>query len=149
MPALNRDQIQTLIPHRDPFLWIDQAEEIEHDRIVARKSLAPDLDVFRGHYPGQPVFPGVLLCEIAMQAGAALIAWQSSAGLAPTEVPVATRLNNVKFRKIVRPGDTVVAEVEITDRAGGAYFLAGKLKVEGRVVAQVEFACALATASSL
>lgn len=148
MSVLTRDQICDLIPHRDPFLWIDAAEVVNSRQIIARKWLDPDLPVFRGHYPGHPVFPGVLLCEIAMQAGAILIAAGHEGVIPPGAVPVATRLNNVKFRHIVRPGETVTTEVEITDRAGSAYFLAGKLKVESRVVAQVEFACALTSAGS-
>lgn len=144
VPALTRDQIEALIPHRDPFLWIDAVDEIEESRIVARKWLSPELPVFQGHYPGQPVFPGVLLCEIAMQAGATLIARRGDGSVPAGKVPVATRLNNVKFRQIVRPGATVVALVELTDRAGQAFFLAGKLQVDGKTVAQVEFACAIA-----
>ena len=144
MPSLSRAQIEDLIPHRDPFLWIDAVDELEPARIVARKWIPPELPVFAGHYPGQPVLPGVLLCEIAMQAGAVLIARQGMAEISDRKVPVATRLNNVKFRQMVRPGDTVVATVELTDRAGQAYFLTGKLTVEGKAVAQLDFACALA-----
>src|SRR5258705_6559556 len=71
--VLSRDEICRLIPHRDPFLWIDEVVAESENRIVARKLISPDLDVFRGHYPGQPVLPGVLLCEAAMQAWAVLI----------------------------------------------------------------------------
>jgi len=91
---VNREQIQQLIPHRDPFLWLDEVTERTDSRIVARKLLSPDLPVFQGHYPKFPVFPGVLQCEACFQAGAVLIA-----GIVPTgtnEVPVVTRLNNVQ-----------------------------------------------------
>lgn len=144
MPSLTREQIEALIPHRDPFLWIDAVDDYTADRITARKWLSPDLPVFRGHYPGQPVFPGVLLCEIALQAGAILIATRGDGDVPAEKVPVATRLNNVKFRQMVRPGDTVVALVELTDRVGQAFFLSGKLQVNGKTVAQSEFACAIA-----
>ena len=73
---LTRDEIQRLIPHRDPFLWIDEVVDESANRLVARKMIPADLDIFRGHYPGRPVLPGVLLCEAAMQAGAVLIARQ-------------------------------------------------------------------------
>ena len=85
---MTRDDIQQLIPHRDPFLWLDEIVELTETRIHARKFLAPDLPVFTGHYPSFPVFPGVLQLEAAMQAGAVLIA--KTATMAPGKVPVAT-----------------------------------------------------------
>lgn len=144
MTALSHDQVLALIPHRDPFLWIDAADAVEESRIVARKWLSPDLPVFQGHYPGQPIFPGVLLCEIALQAGALLIAHRGEGDVPAGKVPVATRLNNVKFRQMVRPGETVVATVEIVERAGPAFFCTGKLTVAGKTAATVEFAVAVA-----
>src|SRR5262245_15819124 len=142
MNTFSKEQIQALIPHRDPFLWIDEVVEIAPERIVACKFIDPALDVFRGHYPGQPVLPGVLLCEAAMQAGAVLIAAQADGALPAGHVPVATRLNNVKFRQIVRPGDTLEIEVALTDRAANAYYLSAKVKVAGKTAATLEFACA-------
>jgi 3-hydroxyacyl-[acyl-carrier-protein] dehydratase len=142
--ALSHDQVLALIPHRDPFLWIDAADAVEESRIVARKWLSPDLPVFQGHYPGQPIFPGVLLCEIALQAGALLIAHRGEGDVPAGKVPVVTRLNNVKFRQMVRPGETVVATVEIVERAGPAFFCTGKLTVAGKTAATVEFAVAVA-----
>src|SRR5215472_2884938 len=107
---LTREEICRLIPHRDPFLWIDEIVSESENRIVARKQVAADLDVFRGHYPGLPVLPGVLVCEAAMQAGAVLIARQHSkaadeTGAGAARVPVVTRMNNVKFKQMIRPGD--------------------------------------------
>src|SRR5229473_3202894 len=135
---LTRDEICRLIPHRDPFLWIDEVLEESESRLVARKFIAHDLDVFRGHYPGQPVLPGVLLCEAALQAGAVLIARQG-ASLSPADrVPVVTRINNVKFRQMVRPGDTLDIEVELTDRLADAYFLTAKIKAAGKLAAQLD-----------
>ena len=83
-----RDDIQQLIPHRDPFLWLDEIIELTESRIHARKTLSPDLPVFAGHYPNIPVFPGVLQLEAAMQAGAILIA--KTTVMEPGKVPVAT-----------------------------------------------------------
>ncbi len=149
---LTKDEICRLIPHRDPFLWIDEVLEESANRLVARKKIPADLELFRGHYPGRPVFPGVLLCEAAMQAGAVLIARQIPAVQAggsplPTgRVPVATRINNVKFRQMVRPGDVLEIEVELTERLAEAFFLTARIRVAGKIAAQLEFACALASA---
>ena len=71
---MNRPEIESLIPHRDPFLWIDEVVEIADQRILAKKKIGEELDVFRGHYPHFPIFPGVLQLEAAFQAGAILIA---------------------------------------------------------------------------
>ena len=145
---LTRDEICRLIPHRDPFLWIDEIVSESETQIVARKHISPELDVFRGHYPGQPVLPGVLLCEAAMQAGAVLIARRGAnetgeAAGSPARVPVVTRMNNVKFKQIVRPGDTLEIEVEVTDQLADAWFLSAKISVAGKTVARFDFACTL------
>ena len=142
---MTRDDIQQLIPHRDPFLWLDEIVELTESRIHARKFLSPDLPVFSGHYPSFPVFPGVLQLEAAMQAGAVLIA--KTATMAPGKVPVATRINNVQFRRMVRPGETLDIEVELTERMANAFFLTGKVSVGGQVSVRLEFACAAADAA--
>ena len=141
---MNRDEIQQLIPHRPPFLWLDEVVEVGERRIIARKFVDPDLDVFRGHYPGQPVLPGVLQLEAAFQAGAVLIA----ATEAPEagKVPVVTRVGEVKFRRLVRPGETLEIEVELKEKVSNAWFLTGKTSVEGQVAARLEFACTLTNA---
>ncbi len=143
MTALSLDQIRAAIPHRDPFLWIDEVLEITEQRIVARKVLSPELDVFRGHYPHFPVLPGVLQCEACFQAGAILISRLQAVG--DGQVPVVTRINNVKFRHMLRPGDTMEIEVELTERLQNAYFLTGKVSSAGQVAARLEFACTAAT----
>ena len=144
---MTREEIQQLIPHRDPFLWLDEIVELTESRIHARKTLSPDLPVFTGHYPNFPVFPGVLQLEAAMQAGAVLIAKTSV--MEPGKVPVATRINNVQFRRMVRPGETLDIEVTLTEKMSNAFFLTGKVSVNGQVTVRVEFACAAAEANNL
>lgn len=139
---MNTDDIKARIPHRDPFLWIDEVAEIGDGRIVARKHLSPDLPVFGGHYPQFPILPGVLQCEAAFQAAAVLIAELEP--VADGEVPVVTRVNNVKFRRPVRPGETMEIEAKITERLSNAFFLAATVKVDGAVSARLEFACTAA-----
>lgn len=141
--ALTLDQIRDAIPHRDPFLWIDEVVEITEQHIVARKVLSPDLDVFRGHYPHYPVLPGVLQCEACFQAGAILVSRLQSVGAG--QVPVVTRVNNVKFRHMLRPGDVMELEVQLTERLQNTYFMTGKVSAGGRVAARLEFACTAAT----
>ena len=123
---MNRTDIEALIPHRDPFLWIDEVVEIDDQRIHAKKKIEEELDVFRGHYPHFPILPGVLQLEAAFQAGAILIAKTQQVG--EGQVPVVTRVNNTKFRAMVKPGDTLDIEVELTERVSNAFFLKGKAK---------------------
>jgi 3-hydroxyacyl-[acyl-carrier-protein] dehydratase len=141
--TVTRTEIERLIPHRDPFLWIDEVDACTDRRIVARKRIPEDLDVFRGHYPHFPVLPGVLQCEAAFQAGAILIA----KNFPPEEgqTPVVTRLNNTQFRRMVRPGELLMLEVELTEKLGNAWFLKGKVSVDGQVTVRLEFACAAVT----
>ena len=97
---MNRDAIEQAIPHRPPFLLVDEIVEQEGDRIVCRKTFTDDEYFFAGHYPDFPIVPGVLLCEAAMQAGAILLSQfvDEDSGA----VPVATRMSDVKFRKMIR-----------------------------------------------
>jgi len=139
---LNRDEIQRRLPHRDPFLWLDEVVEIGEKTLRARKYLDPALDVFAGHYPQFPVLPGVLQCEMVMQAGAVLVSETST--MPEGMVPVATRMNNVKFKRLVRPGETVDIEVELTDKVSKAFFLTGKVSVEGQLATRLDFAFSVA-----
>lgn len=140
--SLTREEIQEFIPHRDPFLWLDEVVEMDETHIHARKTVTADLDVFRGHYPNFPVLPGVLQCEAAFQAGAVLIAQSIETGA--DEVPVVTRLNNVQFRRMVRPGEVLDIEVKLTERLANAFFMQGKVSVGGKVTVRLEFACSAA-----
>jgi 3-hydroxyacyl-[acyl-carrier-protein] dehydratase len=133
--------IKSAIPHREPFLLVDEIVEQSEKRIVCRKRFTGEEFWYRGHYPEFPITPGVLLCEAAMQAGAVLLA-KYVADL--PGVPVATRMNNVKFKSMVRPGDTVTLEVELTEHTGGAFFLNAKVSVEDRTAVTFDFACKMA-----
>jgi 3-hydroxyacyl-[acyl-carrier-protein] dehydratase len=133
------EQIKAAIPHREPFLLIDEIVEYAGNRIVCRKRFTGDEFWYAGHYPGFPLTPGVLLCEAAMQAGAVLLA--KCVGSDSHGVPVVTRMNNVKFKSMVRPGDTLDLSVELTNQKSGAYFLAAKVTVDGKLAVTLDFAC--------
>jgi 3-hydroxyacyl-[acyl-carrier-protein] dehydratase len=134
---MSLEEIKAAIPHREPFLLIDEIVERGETRIVCRKQFTGDEFWYRGHYPHFPITPGVLLCEAAMQAGAVLLSTHAAAELGA--VPVATRANNVQFKKMVLPGETVEIEVELVERVANAFYSA---RHERRKVAcRVEFAC--------
>ena len=138
MTTLTREGIQALIPHRPPFLWLDAAE-VDGEKIRATKSLDPSLPVFGGHYPDHPLLPGVLQLEMCFQASAVLIATLDEDG---DGVPVIARTDGVKFKRMVRPGETCEIEVSITDRLPGAYYLTGKVRVGGKLACRCDFTTA-------
>jgi len=139
---MSREQIYQAIPHRPPFLLVDEIVERNEDRIVCTKTFTGEEEFFAGHYPGDPLVPGVLLCEAAMQAGAVLLS-KHLAG-SGDKIPVATRMNNVRFKRIVRPGETARLEVDLNERLADAFFLAAKVIVQGKVAVRFDFACAAA-----
>ncbi len=138
-------EIEALIPHRPPFLWVDRIVSLDHERIVAEKDLAVDLALYRGHYPQHPITPGVILCEAVFQAGALLIAHGlAEAGQGVSGLPVLTRIYGAKFKRQVAPGSTIILEAELLEKVGPAWILKGKVKLDGKTAVSVEFACAQA-----
>jgi 3-hydroxyacyl-[acyl-carrier-protein] dehydratase len=129
------------IPHRPPFLFVDEVVELADKRIVTSKLADPEAEFFRGHYPGDPIMPGVLICECCFQAGALLIA-HLRGGLDPSSgTPVLTRIQDARFKRVVRPGDSLRIEVTIDDVLDDAYFMTGRVTVDGKAVVRVTFAC--------
>jgi 3-hydroxyacyl-[acyl-carrier-protein] dehydratase len=138
---MNGSEIEAAIPHRPPFLFVDEIVERSEKRIVCRKTFRGDEFFYAGHYPDQPLTPGVLLCEAAMQAGAILVS-QHVGDL--RGVPVATRMNDVRFKRVVRPGETIEIEVELQERLADAFYLKAKVSCQSKVAVRLEFACTLA-----
>lgn len=122
------------------MLLVDEIVEWQAERIVCKKTFAPDEWFFHGHYPDYPLVPGVILCESAMQAGAVLL----SKLIEGKGVPVAGRLKDVKFKRMVRPGDTIVLDVTLDERMGDAFFLSAKVLCEEKPAATLSFAVTLA-----
>ncbi|PHS11332.1 MAG: beta-hydroxyacyl-ACP dehydratase [Blastopirellula sp.] len=135
------EQIHAAIPHRAPMLLVDEIVEQSEEKIICRKTFHEDEFFVQGHYPDYPLVPGVILCEAAMQTGAILLSQFVGEG---SGVPVATRMNNIKFRKMVRPGDTIEMEVTLTERMADAFFMKAKVSCNGKVSVRLDFACTLA-----
>jgi 3-hydroxyacyl-[acyl-carrier-protein] dehydratase len=136
-------EIHAAIPHREPFLLVDEIVERSESRIVCRKHFDGSEYFFAGHYPDFPLVPGVILCEAAMQAGAILLSKR-----VPTDavgVPVATRMNDIRFKQMVRPGDTITMDVDLVEQVSNAFFLKAKVTTGGKVAVRFEFACTMAT----
>lgn len=147
-------EIEAAIPHRPPMLLLDRILQRDENSIRCEKRFFDDEFFFQGHFPGQPIVPGVIQCECCLQAGAVLLhqrlAAQVSAddeSAAPSEnlVPVATRMDSVKFKAMVHPGDVVEISVELKDQVSNAFFMTGKVKVNGKLATRLDFACSVAS----
>jgi 3-hydroxyacyl-[acyl-carrier-protein] dehydratase len=133
--------IEKAIPHRAPMLLIDRVLFSDDSAVHCEKSFRPEEFFVQGHYPGFPIVPGVILCECVAQAGAILLSQR--VGDQPG-VPVLTRMNDVKFKQMVKPGDTIEIQVTLDEVLSNAFFLTGQAKVGGKLAVRLSFACALA-----
>ena len=134
------DEITSAIPHRSPMLLVDEIVGRTEDAIVCRKTFHEEEFFLQGHYPDKPIVPGVILCESAMQAGAILL---SKFVEEQEGVPVVTRMNDVKFKRMVTPGDTIEMSVKLNERLAAAFFMKARVTCDEKLAARFEFVCAL------
>lgn len=136
MSVLTIEEIKAIIPHRYPMLLIDRVEELEAGkRIVAKKNVTANEPFFQGHFPMEPVMPGVLIVEAMAQAGAvALLSLEDFQG----KTAYFGALDKVKFRKKVVPGDSLCLEVEIQKIKGSAGVGKGIAYVDGKKACEAE-----------
>lgn len=141
--AARRAEVEALIPHRDPFLFVDEILERdladERPSVRVRWTVRADSDFYRGHYPGRPVTPGVLLGEHAFQAGAILVSLRLGGFSEDDGVPVLTRIESAKFKRMVAPGDTVETEAVAVERLGPAWYMEAVVRVGGKVAVRLRF----------
>ena len=114
---MDKEAIKKILPHREPMLLIDEAELIG-DVAVGRYTVRGDEFFLEGHFPGNPVVPGVILCEMMAQSSCLLV---NESGKKFT--PYFTGMKNVKFKNKVLPGDTIVFKTEKTAQKGPFYFV--------------------------
>lgn len=141
--AMTRTEIEAAIPHRAPFLFVDRVVERTSDAITTEWDVTPDLFAFRGHYPGNPVLPGVLISEFTFQSAALLFSDPSTARSAPNAVPVLTKIEDARFRQIVRPGATLSARVVTIERIANARYMQATVTSHGATVLKLRFTVAL------
>ncbi|MBT5550961.1 MAG: 3-hydroxyacyl-ACP dehydratase FabZ [Nitrospina sp.] len=128
------------IPHRPPFLFVDRVLEEYEDTIKTEKRVDPEEPFFAGHYPGNPIMPGVLIFESIFQAGAIMMGKRiANKG----RIPVLTRVNNIKLKHAVHPGDTMQIEVTLKDLVSNAAYMTGKATVNGKTAVTLEFTAML------
>lgn len=141
--VLNINDLMKFMPHRYPFLLVDKVVELdsENDIIVAIKNVTVNEPQFTGHFPEQPVMPGVLLIEALAQAGNILLLNKfEDIG---TKLALFMGVKNAKFRKPVLPGDRLVMEMRITGKRFNAYFFKGAAYVDGKLAVEAELSTAI------
>lgn len=144
--GIEQSEIETLIPHRAPFLWIDRVEELEPGiRCVALKFIDPENPIFAGHFPAKPILPGVLLIEAVAQTAGVMLgsAAPQTAERNTGGVAMLAAVNRFKFLKPVTPGEEVRIETKKLTEAGQMAYVGGTVWVGGDIVANGELSVVL------
>jgi 3-hydroxyacyl-[acyl-carrier-protein] dehydratase len=136
------DTILANIPQRDPFLFIENIVERSEDSITTSKLLTGKEDFFKGHFPGRPVFPGVLMCEAVFQTGALLMALKGQ-GAGNTKTAVVSRIQSTKFKNMAKPGDLLHITVDFVESLANAAYMKGKITANEKTIMSIEFAATL------
>lgn len=140
--TLDIEEILSLLPHRYPFLLVDRVLDFDKGKFLkAVKNVSVNEPFFQGHFPGKPIFPGVLILE-AMAQATGILAFKSLGRLEPGELYYFAAVDNARFKRPVQPGDQLILEVEfIKERRGVARFR-GVAKVDGEVACEADMMCA-------
>ena len=136
---LNREQIKEILPHRDDMALLDEAALLEDGTAEGIYHVRGDEFFLRGHFPGNPVVPGVIQCEIIAQASCMLMKDAIEGA-----TPYYAGINSVRFRRPVRPGDTITVHSSLVRNKGPLYVVKGEATVDGEVCASGEFMFMLA-----
>ena len=135
---MNKDEIMRVLPHRENMLLLDDAESLEGGA-VGHYTVRGDEFFLKGHFPGNPIVPGVILCEILAQSACVLLKEVIREG----QLAVYTGLNNVKFRSSVKPGDRIETRCRVKRVKHPFYFFEGTATVDGRCCVSAEFSVAI------
>ena len=140
---MREEDIKRFLPHREPFLFVDGVLEIEPGaRILAFKIFRPEEEFFKGHFPGNPIVPGVIIIEALAQAGG-ILAYVTDPEELKGKGPALIGLENVKFRKFILPGMEIKLDVKVLKRRDRVWRMKGEAFVEGVKVAEAEILATL------
>jgi len=134
------EKIKKILPHRSPFLFVDEVIEINDKKIIAKREIRADEVFFRGHFPKEPIMPGVLIVEALAQAGAIMLLRKYTSA-----TPLFMGIDRARFRRIVRPGDILLMEVELMHERGNVVKIYGTAKVDTDVVCEATIMATIKT----
>ena len=148
---MSLEAIHQAIPHRPPFLFVDEIVELRDDGATGKRLIRADEPQFEGHYPENPIMPGVLLCEACFQVAAYYLShklgWDAKGGETGDggmRTPVLAKIGQARFKQIVRPSDVLTIDVSYADSASGFHMLNGTIKnQDGKLCLRVEFTLAM------
>ncbi|MDR2979929.1 MAG: 3-hydroxyacyl-ACP dehydratase FabZ [Bacteroidales bacterium] len=135
---MNREEIKKVLPHREPMLLLDSVEIVEENLVHAEYLIKGDEFFLQGHYPGNPVVPGVILCEIMAQSSSLLLAEELV-----NRTPLYAGIDKIRFKKTVRPGDNVHVYASIINRRDLIFYVKAEAKVDGKTCVKGDLIFAL------
>ena len=131
---MDKEEVKKILPHREPILLVDEVIEKGEDYIVAKKHVSLEEPVLTGHFPGYPIYPGVYILEgLAQSAGVLLLG-----NLGEKSIPLFLGIDEVRFKKEVRPECDLLYEVKVLEQRSGIVIVEGKAKVNGQIVAKAK-----------
>jgi len=129
------ENVLARIPQRPPFLFVDKVIERVDTKINTEYKLTGKEDFFKGHFPGNPIMPGVLLQEACFQSGALLMSYLSK----EKGLGVVSKVESARFKKFAKPGDLLNIEVSLDEQLDNAFYMSAKIRVENKVIMAVKF----------
>ena len=150
MSEEKQTEVLDTLHHRPPYLQIENYETIQGQSIRIKKTLHPDTFYFKGHFPGAPVVPGAMMCEMIFQSSCLLLTKlypeDKEKGMA---IGVVTKIRDAKFKSFLRPHDEIVLNVRVVSEVGNHFQMEGSISKDEKTVALVKFNCANIEASAL
>jgi len=129
------EDVLAAIPQRPPFLFVDKIIKRNGNSVTTQRTLREDDYFFQGHFPGNPIMPGALLCEACFQTGAILMGKDEQR----QGIGVVTRIKDTKFKNFARPGDTLTITVVLDDKIDNAYYMNGTIYVGDKLIMKIVF----------
>ena len=139
---MDNNQVRKLLPHREPFLFIDEVLEVSNDLIVAKRFVSPKEDFFKGHFPNFPIMPGVLVLEAMAQSSALLGSHIMSQSADDKSMYLLCGVEKVRFKKKVLPGDTLIFKSSVLSSKRGVWKFKCSAYSEEELVCSAEILCA-------